>query len=282
MDWSGFEAWLTSTPLAALGFGLFAAMGGATVLGGLLRLRLKRDGPDSGAGEGYIVSAVLGLLALLLGFTFSLAVDRFDARRVLVLQEANAIGTAYLQSQLLPEPHRGRMSELLVRYTANRIALAKEPPGATQARLLATSDTLVTDIWSATGAAFDSIKGIDFSSTYVASVNTVIELDGARRAARTARVPAEVFAVLFVYMVSSAGVLGYVLDRRDARIAAGLLLILFTVSLMLIVDIDRPTAGGIVESQAPMEALLKTLEGEPPAVFDRWRTPTEAPASPHP
>ena len=72
--------------------------------------------------EGYIVSGVLGLLALMLGFTLAMAVDRFDTRRVLVLQDANAIGTTYLRAQLLDEPHRSRISRLLVDYTDNRIA----------------------------------------------------------------------------------------------------------------------------------------------------------------
>ena len=73
--------------------------------------------------EGYVVSAVLALMGLLLGFTFALSVDRFETRRALVLQEANAIGTAYLRSQALTEPHRSRMSKALVDYTNNRIAL---------------------------------------------------------------------------------------------------------------------------------------------------------------
>ena len=75
--------------------------------------------------ESYVVSAVLGLLALLLAFTFSLATDRFEARRVLVLEESNAIGTAFLRTQLLGEPHRARLSQLLIEYTDNRIVLAK-------------------------------------------------------------------------------------------------------------------------------------------------------------
>jgi hypothetical protein len=221
--------------------------------------------------EGYIVSAVLGLLALLMGFTFSLAVDRFDARRVLVLTEANAIGTAYLRSQLLPEPHRARMSALLVRYTDNRLALAKAKAGPRQVQLLAANDALITDLWSGTAAAFDSIKGLDFSSTYVEAINTVIDLDSARKAARQARVPPAVFTVLVVYLITTAAVLGYVLGGVRGRLAAFFLLALLTLGLVLIVDIDRPTGGAVVESQGPMEALQRSLAGWPPSAFDRWR-----------
>ena len=74
--------------------------------------------------EGYVVSAVLGLLALMLGFTLAMAVDRYETRRALVLEEANAIGTTYLRAQLFGEPHRARLSKLLVEYNDNRLALA--------------------------------------------------------------------------------------------------------------------------------------------------------------
>lgn len=129
MHWPWFQTFLSSTPLPWVALGLFAAMCAAAALGILLKVQRnrRRDASEADGQEGYIVSAVLGLLALLMGFTFSLAVDRFDARRALVLQEANAIGTTYLRAQLLIEPHRSRMTDLLVRYTDNRILLAKAP-----------------------------------------------------------------------------------------------------------------------------------------------------------
>src|SRR5580765_2907353 len=165
MSWSGVEVWLRSTNILTIGLLVFVAMCVAAVLG--VAIRLKRDKQMNRAGEfdtqeGYVVSTVLGLLALLLAFTFSLAVDRFDARRALVLEDAKAIGTTYLRAQLLTEPYRARMSDLLIRYTDNRIALASAKPGE-GASLLANNDALITDIWVATIAAFDSIKDYDFS-----------------------------------------------------------------------------------------------------------------------
>ena len=77
-------------------------------LGALLRRLKVRSGAatvdDDNAFENLSASATLGLLALLLGFSFSLALDRFDVRRSMTLQEANAIGTTYLRSQLMDEP----------------------------------------------------------------------------------------------------------------------------------------------------------------------------------
>ncbi|MBO9709079.1 MAG: hypothetical protein J7521_12795 [Caulobacter sp.] len=279
MNWQGFDSWLTHTGIGWIALLLFAAMCLAAVVGALI-LRLTRAGKaadgdkDDDNGQGYIVSAVLGLLALLMGFTFSLAIDRFDARRLLVIEEANAIGTAYLRAQLLTEPHRARMTDLLVRYTDTRIALAKaRPASAEQNRLLRTNDALLTDIWAATSASFDSIKGLDFSSTYIDSINTLIDLDASRKAARGARVPTEVFAVLFIYLVTTAGVLGYVLTGVRGRLASLHLFALLTLSLVLIIDINRPVLGGVTESQRPMEDLRKSLAAQPPAVFDKWHEP---------
>jgi hypothetical protein len=222
---------------------------------------------NEGGQEGYLVSAVLGLFALLLGFTFALAVDRFDTRRLLVLDEANAIGKTYLRAQLLEQPHRDRISRLLVDYTGNRIELAKAPPPAPP-ELLAENDELVTRLWQATVAAFPTIRDYDFSSSFLDSMNTVIDLDASRKAARLAHVPTVVFVVLAVYGTGVAFVLGYVLTGWRGRVAGTFLLALFTLALLLIIDIDQPGTGGIRESQGPMERLRQSLSVWPPAVFD--------------
>jgi len=275
VDWSGLQTWLSLTSLPVIGVILFAAMVGAAAIGIVLRSRSKPSQTQDDGQEGYIVSAVLGLLALLLGFTFSLAVDRFETRRALVLQEAQAIERTYDQAQLLAEPHRARMSDLVIRYVDNRIKLAKARPGE-GADLLAANDALLTDMWAATTAAFETIKGLDFSSTYVDNVSEVIDLDAARKAARRARVPAEVFAVLIVYMVTAAAALGYVLRGLGGRAAGGFLMVLLTLSLVLIIDIDRPTMGGISESQEPMETMVARLKSTPRSAYDKWREPPAA------
>ena len=274
MVWNTLNGWLNNAPLLILGGGTLILMTMAVGAGVALRAwndggrQIGKKGEDGGL-EGYVVSAVLGLLALLMGFTFSLAVDRFETRRTLVLEEANAIGTTYLRAQLLEQPHRERISRLLVNYTDNRIALAKAPPDRV-APLLAANDRMLTDLWAATASAFVTIKGIDFSSTFVDGVNNVIDLDAARKTARMARVPSEVFFVLFVYLIVTAGVLGYVFVGNRGRGAAIFMLVLLTLSLLLILDIDRPNKGGIRESQTAMEQLRATFKSQPPIVFDRY------------
>jgi hypothetical protein len=261
--------WISLLPIPILTVLLLAAALGAAYFGHWLRVRSAGFGSDG--QEGYIVSGVLGLLALMLGFTLAMAVDRFDARRSLVLEEANAIGTTYLRAQLLGEPHRTRLSNLLVDYTDNRIALATANRADLRA-LLANNDRMLTDLWAATSAAFDSVSNLDFSSAFVETVNNVIDLDAARKASRLAHVPAEVLMLLSVYIIVTAGVLGYVLMGFRGQLAGAFLIVLLSFSLLLIIDLERPTRGGIVESQAPMELLRDTLRKQPPEVFDRWRS----------
>lgn len=247
---------------------LLLALLAAAFMGRALRPHPKDGDAKDDNGEGYSVSAILGLLALLTGFTFSLAIERFETRRQLVLEHANAIGTAYLRIQLLPEPHRARLSGLINDYTGNVIALAEAPPGKI-GPLLARDDKILTQLWTATKAAYDSIQTLPFAGPFVSAINSLIDMDGARRAARLARVPVEVFAVLLIYLIGTACVLGYVLRSRRGLPAASFLLALLTLSQLLILDIDRPTTGNIRESQKPMEDLRDSLKAQPPSVFDR-------------
>lgn len=152
LDWGFFDDWLNATPILGVAACAPVAMLAAAVVGSRLRTwhdkRRTKDEPDGkGDHEGYLVSAVLGLLALLMGFTYALAVDRYETRRALVLEEANAIGTTYLRAQLLEEPHRARIGALLVAYTDNRIALATAAQRDVPA-LLAQNDRLLTDLWT--------------------------------------------------------------------------------------------------------------------------------------
>jgi hypothetical protein len=273
---TGFAGWLNSAAIWWIAFWLLLAMIAASVAGQFIRRQLKRklgeDGKEAEGEKGFVLSSVLGLLALLLGFTFALAVDRFETRRALVLEEANAIGTTYLRAQLLEEPHRSRISRLLVDYTDNRIEIAKATPEEAR-RLLGRNDRMVTELWVATVAVFPTIRGLDFSTAFIDSVNAVIDLDESRKAARQARVPYEVYVGLFIYIIASSGLVGFTLDGPRERSAAIFLFVLLTLAMMLILDIDRPATGGINESQWPMEDLRASLRTWPPEVFDPGGAP---------
>ena len=83
--------------------------------------RRQRPQHEKDAPVGAVVGATLGLLAFLLAFTFGMAASRYDTRKQLVLQEANAIGTTYLRADMLPEPQRSEIRNLLREYAALRV-----------------------------------------------------------------------------------------------------------------------------------------------------------------
>lgn len=262
-----FAGLLDATPIWLIGILVLGAM----VLAGwagraFAYLRGDPDGkrPDV---ESHIVSGVLGLLALLLGFTFAIAMDRYDTRRALVLAESNAIGTAYLRTQLLEQPHRDRISGVLKAYTDNRVALS-EAPRKLRASLVLENDRLIIDLWSGVVAVYPRIQSLEAAGPFIESVNLVIDMDASRKVARDAHVPALVFVLLFVYQIASAGVLGYALSGSRSMILAAMLFTLFTLALVLIIDIDRAVGGAVRESQQPMKTLQRQLADQPPSTYD--------------
>jgi hypothetical protein len=217
-----------------------------------------------------MVGSMLGLLALLLAFSFSMALDRYEERRHLVVQEANAIGTAYLRAQMLDEPHRSRLSKLLVEYTDNRIELASASPGRGKP-LLARNDQLLTDIWAAVAASRESALRHGVTTALLMTYNEVIDLDTERKVARQMRVPTAVLLLLYGFLIMAALVLGYVLEERRGRMGAAVLFLILSLYIGIISDLSRPAAGSILESQEPMLMLRQSIKAQPPAAFDRFR-----------
>jgi hypothetical protein len=113
-------------------------------------------------------------------------------------------------------------------------------------------------MWQATLQAVGSQRD-DVSASFMDSMSQVIEVGASRRTARETHVPTRVFVILLVYMMASAAVLGYAIGPRRWRTAA-FLFALVTMSYLLIFDIDEPVAGGVRESQRPMEELKTTIE----------------------
>jgi len=273
---TSFGQWLSLSPLWVIFVILLGGLLASAFVGRLLRQRLAPgadpDKDEKSEQSDLVLTSVMGLLALLVGFTFSLAIDRYDARRMNVLVEANAIGTTYLRTQLLEEPYRAQLSGLLIAYTDNRVLLGNAGPGLQSEALLKKNDALLTDLWTATVAAFPSMRPYDFSSSYLETMNAMIDMDTVRKVGRRAHVPPAVFALLFLYQYVTAAVFGYMMAGKNGRWVSGFLLFLFALSVIFTIDIDRPTGGIIQESQEPMLWLQKSLHDNPSAIYDRFKT----------
>lgn len=265
-------------PIWLLGILLLLASIGCARFGSALSRWLGRFQKDEGnlseSQEGYVVSSIFALLALLVAFTFGLAMDRYQTRRHLVVQEANAVEALYLKAQLLAEPDRSRFHDLLIRYTEDRLELAKLRFDAVNARALIARDYAnVRDLWTATVPAFHRIEKLDYSTSFVDSVTDLVKVGAERRAVRRSEIPTTILVALLFYALVAAAVLGGVMKSRKGRQLSIALLALNMLALMLVTDLNRPVEGTIRESQGPMERMLARLKANPPAVYQRLAEP---------
>jgi hypothetical protein len=249
-----------SLPVWAIGLVLLAVLILASGIGVALRVRASNTPNEDG---GYILSAALGLLALLIGFTFSLALSRYETRRDLVLQEANSIGTTYQRAQLAPEPYRSQLQSLVRRYVDVRVSLADAGEDAAAiARAEAQTGQLQQQMWDTAVAAIPHVDPPVAVPLLIATVNETSDFAASRKAALADRLPGSVIVALLVYAAISAGILGYVTQgtRRGTQISATLLFILLTLAITLILDLDRPRTGSIVVSQGPLLDLQASIK----------------------
>lgn len=200
------------------------------------------------------------MLALLLGFTVSMAETRFEARKHLVIEEANAIGTAALRTDLLPPPVAERSRELFVRYLAARIRWGEEAGApARQAEIQREESELQAELWQLSVAA-STQRPSPTTALYVNALNAVIDLQAERAYTRANRVPPTVLFLLATIALLSTFALAVSLGQRGKRSAAlhGLALATWLV-FWLIVDLDQPRRGWIQVSQGPLVRLHQSL-----------------------
>jgi len=222
-----------------------------------------RNESDSGDKQsGAIQGAVLGLLGLLLGFSFAMAVGRHDARRSLVTEEANSIGTTWLRADFLPEPHRHEVKGLLETYTRLRIEgfrNADNPEAFIP--LLKEVAEIHNKLWSH-AIAVAAEQPTPITASFVTTLNETIDLHAMRMAAGRNRVPAAVWLLLFVVAgcgACSSGFQSGAFGRRsffNQLVFPGLIAIVIT----LISDIDNPRKGLVGMNQQPMEELLESMQ----------------------
>jgi hypothetical protein len=266
---------LAGLPIPAIGAGtLFVMLASAAGGRAIRKLQQRRqsskvrESGESVAQEGYLLGSALGLLGLLLAFSFGMVLNRYEARRELVTKEANAIGTAYLRAQLLDEPHRSRLSQLLTVYADNRVQLATFGPRF--AEQTARNDQLLIEIWAAIRASRESAFGHGLTTALLVAYNEVIDLDTERKVAWNLRMPAEVLVLLLIYLALVAVVVGHQVDGSRGRRAAFVLFVLMTLSITVISDINRPMSGSVRDSQEAMVMLARSLRTQEPGVFDRF------------
>lgn len=203
-------------------------------------------------------TTILGLLALLLGFTFSMSIARFDTRSALVVKEANAIGTAYLRSDIFPAEQGNKYKELLKEYTEHRLAYFER---LRTENIEYTSKTLQlqNQIWKQTVTMTQTDRSA-LAGIFVQANNDLIDVDAERQFASENHVPELVFYVIILITALGLGALSYNFGLRDQHSLTPIILsLLFAVVIVLIQDLDRPGRGLIRAPQEAMNRVYKSL-----------------------
>jgi hypothetical protein len=250
-------------PLWLLAALLFLALLAARECGYLLRKRRKASASagDAEAGDGFTMTSVLGLLALLIAFSFSLSLQRYDARRELVISEANALGTTWLRTDLLDEADRTRLQTLLSRYIDIRVEFGTASTPEQEATAFRKTEAMQQELWEATSEVVAPFRTTPLAALLVTTTNESIDLAATRKATREARIPPRILLVLMIYALIAAAMVGY--EKGHHRAATSLLFVLLTLAASVVMDLDRPSTGAIRVSQQPMLDLQRSIAERP-------------------
>lgn len=253
------ESFLYGTPEVIIQCVFFALMLAATEVGFRLGRKFQSSTPANAKQISTVEAAILGVLALLLGFTMSMAVSRFDARKQLMLDEANAIGTSCLRAQLMPAPEGPEIASLLRQYISLRVQYGTAGNDLARLDSLHTqTEQLQTELWTRAVACAQQDPNPVRAGLLLQSLNQAIDLEGARWMALQNHVPESVIFVNAVVALLAAMLVGYTFGVNGRRnvFSMGLLALSITLVLWVIIDLDRPRSGFIRASQQPMIDLL--------------------------
>lgn len=209
---------------------------------------------------GSAVGATMGLLAFILAFTFSMGADRLDAKRTLALDQANAIGTALLRTELLPEPQRGQARRLMYKYLDQMLSLAqmKQEYGRFSNRGDFAETVLAeikkvkqteTELWQAAAAA-TSISPSPGTALFASAINEAIDLLQTRITTSFQQRMLPIFwVILFSLAVMAIGLTGYDLGVSGSQrsLAQWVVAVAFAAVIFLVVAFDRPQTSVITD-----------------------------------
>lgn len=210
-----------------------------------------------------VLVSMLGLLALLLAFTFSAALQRYENRSQTVVAEANAIGTTYLRARLLPGEMPDEVQALLRQYLDVRIQEGRVDSTEPELHesLLHQAKLMEARLWGQAVKAAERDNSVVTSGLFIQSLNELFDTSTTRNAALNRQVPEIVLLLMLATIVLTTATLGYASGIAGHRVtlAAFVLLILIALFVYLIIDLDRPRRGVIQVSHESMLSLQQTI-----------------------
>ncbi|MGC1382096.1 MAG: hypothetical protein WA814_13865 [Candidatus Baltobacteraceae bacterium] len=245
--------------------------------------RAKDD--KAGWAFGLGQAAIFALIALILGFSFSFAAGRFEARRALVVVEADAIRTAYLRAGFLPPAKTARFRNLLIEYTKTRLDAYAEVGDIRAERLsIAEGKGFQGQLWAMAASAARRDPRSPFYADVTRSVIDVINVSDEQLAALTNHVPRTIIGIILLCTIVGALLLG--LTFGHARAPNGLLstifCLLFAATVFTIIDLDHPQGGLIGVDVLPLADTLSDMTNAPATKLIRAHTSVLERAEPVP
>lgn len=218
----------------------------------------RRYPGEKESAVGALAGATLGLLAFLLAFTTSIAAGRFDARRQLVVSEANAIGTTNLRAGYLDEPHRQEIRDLLREYVDIRLAAVDvQSLDETVER----SEEIHTALWTHAETLARAHPASPMVALFIASLNEMIDSHTVRYVSATARLPSALWAALYAVTFLAMLLVGMQASfgPRQNFLALVVLALVFSAVILLIADLNSSQEGALNVSQQAMLDLQRQL-----------------------
>lgn len=212
-----------------------------------------------------ISGSILALLAFVLAFTFAIVSDRYDARKGLVREEANAIRIAYLRSDFLPEGDRGEAAALLKEYLDVRLAAVQSGDLEKIGQALIRTDQIQTILWDMAVENARIDMNSDVAALYIESLNEMAAVNANRVSiGLQVRIPTAIWLVLLVLIIIGMLGVGYQTAIAGSRRswATLALAISFSVVITLIALLDRPASSALAVSQQPLENLQVWMEAQ--------------------
>jgi len=205
-----------------------------------------------------VVGATLTLLGLIIGFSFSMAIARFDQRKNCEAAEANAIGTAYLRSDLLPAEDGAKIRDLLKTYIGLRLRFYTAPDRNTVQPIRVETDRVGAALWKTVSSA--ALAQPNPATTLaVSGIGDVLSDEGLTQASFWNRIPPTAWSLMFAIAIFCNGLIGYGARRVNVKLFVVLPLVVAT-SFFLIADIDSPRSGVIVVHPQNLELVQAGLK----------------------
>jgi hypothetical protein len=235
----------------------FVLLVSAALIGDTIRRKTKKPGDDVASDFKTVLPAALTLLGLIVGFSFSMAVSRYDQRKTYEEEEANAIGTEYVRADILPAAQAARVHDLLKKYTDLRIEFYELRDRARLAPINASTSDLQNTLWALVVEPATA-QQTPTMALLLSGMNDVLNRQGYTQAAFWNRVPAGAWLLMIFVAMACNFLLGYT-EQRGRRGPLLVLPLILAIPFLLIADIDSPHGGFIRVAPQNLIALAHSF-----------------------